>query len=83
MVITGLGEMENSTGRRLFHAGTKVKDDKILTNGGRVLAVVAVDTSFGIASKRALDGVELVQYNGKIYRRDIAKKALERYLTMC
>ena len=55
----------------IFHAGTKMEDEKIMTNGGRVLAI----TSFGEDHKVALDSAkkiaEEIQFEGKYYRKDI------------
>ena len=55
----------------IFHAGTKMEDEKIMTNGGRVIAI----TSFGEDHKVALDSAkkiaEEIQFEGKYYRKDI------------
>ena len=55
----------------IFHAGTKMEDKKIVTNGGRVIAI----TSFGEDYKCALDSAkkiaEEIQFEGKYYRKDI------------
>ena len=67
-VITGI---EQVTGSIPFHAGTIQKDEKIVTNGGRVIAI----TSYGKTLKDALaasyKNAELINYNGKYYRKDI------------
>jgi phosphoribosylamine--glycine ligase len=66
--IKNLDKVENSF---VFHAGTRREGDKVLTNGGRVLAV----TSFGIdmsdALTRSYRNADLISYDGKYYRRDI------------
>ena len=66
--ITGLEKIENSM---VFHAGAKNKDGKIITSGGRVMAV----TSFGADFKSALDtsykSIELLKFEGMNYRKDI------------
>ena len=55
----------------IFNAGTKMEDEKIMTNGGRVIAI----TSFGEDHKVALDSAkkiaEEIQFEGKYYRKDI------------
>ena len=55
----------------IFHAGTKMEDENIVTNGGRVIAI----TSFGEDHKVALDSAkkiaEEIQFEGKYYRKDI------------
>jgi len=67
-VITGI---EQVTGSIPFHAGTIQKDEKIVTNGGRVIAI----TSYGKTLKDALvasyKNADLINYNGKYYRKDI------------
>jgi phosphoribosylamine--glycine ligase len=50
-IIKGL---ENIEGSIVFHAGTKAENDKILTNGGRVLAVTSLDSDFRKALKKIL-----------------------------
>lgn len=66
--ITGLDQVGDSI---LFHAGTISKDGKVVTNGGRVIAV----TSFGDTLRQALDKslatAEKIQFEGKYFRRDI------------
>lgn len=56
---------------KLFHAGTKKTSDKLLTNGGRVLAVVGTGDSFETASESAYRNIEKVNFEGMDYRKDI------------
>ena len=67
-----------SHGLLVFHAGTAQKDGKIVTSGGRVLAVVAVDTDLQAASERAQKGAADVRFEGSFYRSDIGHCALKR-----
>lgn len=77
-VITGIDAAEALDGVKVFHAGTKVsKDGELLTNGGRVLNVVALADTFEAARAKAYEAVDLIEFEGKQFRRDIAKKALE------
>lgn len=66
--ITGLDQVEGSV---VFHAGTKADNGKVLTNGGRVIAI----SSFGENMKEALEksyaNAEKIEFEGKYYRRDI------------
>ena len=62
----------------MFHAGTALKDDQVVTSGGRVLAVVAMDANLETAAKRANVGAETIQFEGKFYRKDIAHKAFKQ-----
>jgi phosphoribosylamine--glycine ligase len=60
----------------VIHAGTKLDDEgKVVSAGGRVLAVVALGSDLVEARERAYDGVELVQLEGAQFRTDIAGKA--------
>lgn len=55
----------------VFHAGTKLKDEQIVTDGGRVLGITAVGNDFAEAVAIAYDALELVQFEKMYYRRDI------------
>ena len=63
--------LDNSEGSILFHSGTKMKDESIVTNGGRVLAI----TSYGNTKEEALNlcktNAEKIEFEGKYYRKDI------------
>ena len=78
--FSGIDKVQRELRQTVFHAGTRLSlaDHQILTNGGRVLAVVAVDSSLVKAVDEALKAADLVDYDGKFFRRDIAKKALNR-----
>ncbi|MCX7622243.1 MAG: phosphoribosylamine--glycine ligase [Thermomicrobium sp.] len=56
----------------VFHAGTRREDSRIVTAGGRVLAITAVAPTFVVARQRAYAAVERIRFPGMIYRRDIA-----------
>jgi len=60
----------------VFHAGTKVDGDRIVTSGGRVLTVVGRGATFEAAMKRAYDAVDVIHFEGMQCRRDIGRKAL-------
>ena len=70
--ITGLENVQNAY---VFHAGTKVENDKLLTAGGRVLAVTAVSDSLEAALDIAYDAVDKIKFKDLHYRKDIGKKA--------
>ncbi|KAK8858880.1 phosphoribosylamine-glycine ligase [Kwoniella newhampshirensis] len=67
---------EMPSGVQVFHAGTAIKDDTGVTDGGRVLAVCASASSLRGAVDLAYQGVDQVDFSGKTYRRDIAYRAL-------
>jgi phosphoribosylamine--glycine ligase / phosphoribosylformylglycinamidine cyclo-ligase len=58
----------------VFHAGTAKKGDVVQTSGGRVIAVAAYSPSLQGALDRAYEGVGQVNFDGKVYRRDIAHR---------
>ncbi len=61
---------------RVFHAGTALKDDAIVTNGGRVLCVTALGESIKTAQRRAYQVLESIHFDGMQYRRDIGYHAI-------
>ena len=62
---------------KLFHAGTKLQDDKILTSGGRVFCATALGKDLQEAQSKAYDLVESVSFDGAFCRRDIGNKGLK------
>ena len=76
--ITGLAAAEEDKNVVVFHAGTKTAEGKIVTSGGRVLGVTAVDSSIKAARDRAYDAVEKIAFEKNFYRKDIAWRALKR-----
>lgn len=74
--ITGVEDAERLEGVSVFHAGTAKKDGKLVTNGGRVLNVVAQGSTLREARDRAYAGAELIRFPGMQMRTDIAHQAL-------
>lgn len=74
--ITGLsnGQLDGVT---VYHAGTKLQDNKLVTSGGRVLGVTALGDTLENALKKSYDAVGKIHFEGAHYRRDIGKRALE------
>ncbi len=77
-VITGLTEADAQENTVVFHAGTKNAAGSIVTAGGRVLGVTAVDDNIRAARDRAYAAVENIKFDGAFYRKDIAWRALKR-----
>ncbi len=75
--IQGL-EAAEAQGAKVFHAGTAIKDGRIVTAGGRVLGVTAAGEDLATATSAAYAAVDKIQFTGMHYRRDIARKGLER-----
>ncbi|MGL4283344.1 phosphoribosylamine--glycine ligase [Eubacterium aggregans] len=69
-VITGIDTVEGCT---VFHAGTKLSDGKLLTNGGRVLCVTALGATVEEARQKVYAQVDKIQFDGAFHRGDIAK----------
>lgn len=68
---------ENREGSFVFHAGTKLADGKVVTNGGRVIAVTTLDNDPEKALQSSLNMAEKIQFEGKYYRKDIGKDLRE------
>jgi phosphoribosylamine--glycine ligase len=62
---------------KVFHAGTAMRDGRLVTDGGRVLAVTAMADSLAQAVASAYQAADMIQFEGKQMRRDIARKALD------
>jgi phosphoribosylamine---glycine ligase len=74
--IFGLDEARRVEGVKVFHAGTRWEDGKIFTAGGRVLNVTARGATLPEALERAYSVAEMIEFEGKDYRRDIGQKGL-------
>ncbi len=66
--ITGLNNIKDSL---IFHAGTKINNDKLKTNGGRVLSIVSSSESMKEALKKSYLNIKKINFRGKIFRKDI------------
>ncbi|MBT4478123.1 MAG: phosphoribosylamine--glycine ligase [Flavobacteriales bacterium] len=66
--MTGFNEVEDSV---IFHAGTKNSNDRILTNGGRVLAITSFGNNIDEALNKSFTNAEKINFEGKYYRKDI------------
>ena len=74
-VITGLTDIDRHNGVTVLHAGTKLVNDSILTNGGRVLGVTASASSVNAARSIVYDAIQKIHFDGMHYRQDIAAQA--------
>ena len=76
--ITGL-EAAEAAGAQVFHAGTRLADnDRVVTDGGRVLCVCALGDDVAQAQSRAYAGVEKISWRKAMCRRDIGHRAISR-----
>ncbi|MCP3954306.1 MAG: phosphoribosylamine--glycine ligase [Desulfobacterales bacterium] len=79
--ISGLKAAARLKDVMVFHAGTAMKNNKIVANGGRVLGVTALGNSVEDAIKKAYKAVAKISWAKVQYRSDIGKKALVRFAT--
>ena len=56
----------------VFHAGTRLEGDRVVTSGGRVLGVTALGRDLAEARSRAYEAAERIVFEGRYFRRDIA-----------
>jgi phosphoribosylamine--glycine ligase len=73
--ITGLSDAI-STGALIYHAGTKIVDNQLVTSGGRVLGVTAIKPTLEDAVSHAYKAMEKIHFENMHYRKDIGKRAL-------
>ncbi|MGL4344383.1 MAG: phosphoribosylamine--glycine ligase [Cellulosilyticaceae bacterium] len=68
--ITGLGDVD--AGTFVYHAGTVLEGNQIMTNGGRVLAVTQVGESLEVARNKVYEEIQKIHFENMRYRKDIA-----------
>lgn len=66
--ITGVENIDDSL---VFHAGTQIKEGKVMTNGGRVIAITSYGDDFKEALKKSYHNVEKIHFEGMNYRKDL------------
>ena len=73
IIISNSSDMDSY----IFHAGTALKNNNLITSGGRVLGVTAKGSTLEIAHKNAYNLLNKIKFNGAQYRSDIGQKALK------
>lgn len=73
--IAGIEAAEN-LGATVFHAGTKQQQQHLVTDGGRVLGVTAIDETFAGAIAQAYQAIDCIEFEGIYYRKDIGHRIL-------
>ena len=73
-VISGLSSVSDAL---VFHAGTGKHEGQVVTSGGRVVAVTALDDTIKDALKKSYQGVQQIQWKGSYYRKDIGQDLLD------
>ena len=71
-----IGLPTDSSEAKVFHAGTKLENDNVVSNGGRVLCSTALGTNTKNAQSNAYSLVDKINWHGSYYRTDIGFKAL-------
>ncbi|PZU92073.1 MAG: phosphoribosylamine--glycine ligase [Pseudanabaena sp.] len=74
--VTGIGKAED-LGAYVFQSGTKLKNNALVTNGGRVLGVTALGDDISHAIANVYNAIEFIAYDNMYYRKDIASKAVQ------
>ena len=72
--ITGINNQPNQKNSIIFHAGTKINNNVLVTNGGRVLNITAIANKFKEARKNAYSLINNIKFKGIFYRKDIGKQ---------
>ena len=75
--ITGFDSIPNNT--NVFHAGTKKSNEKIFSNGGRVLGVTSLGDSLDSAINNVYSAIENIIWSNQYCRKDIGKKGLSYF----
>jgi phosphoribosylamine--glycine ligase len=74
--VTGLDQVQEAT---VFHAGTKLQNNVVVTSGGRVLGVTTSGATLDLAINNAYEDVRKIHFDGMHYRKDIGQKGLKRW----
>ncbi|MBX3733440.1 MAG: phosphoribosylamine--glycine ligase [Verrucomicrobiae bacterium] len=74
--IQGLETVHGLPDVKVFHAGTTMREEAVVTNGGRVLGVTAWAGTLATARNKAYEALDRIQFEGMQFRRDIAAQAL-------
>ena len=75
--IIGLNRFSNRKDIKVFHSGTRSKDDRILTDGGRVLCVTALGDNINQSNVNVYSAVDQIDWDGKYYRKDIGFRVMK------
>ncbi len=76
-IVINLEKLDLKKNQFIFHAGTKLVDKKILSNGGRVLNIITRSDDFRLARDSSLKLLEEINWNNGFYRKDIGYKVIK------
>jgi Phosphoribosylamine-glycine ligase len=75
--ISGLDTLYDKNDIKVFHSGTRIENQNILTNGGRVLCVTALGDDLSESYQNAYSVIEQINWDGKYYRKDIGFRVMK------
>ena len=75
--IKNVSQIQNTKNNFLFHAGTKIQNNKIYAIGGRVLNFVSISDDFNLAKNNIMKNLDKLNWSGGFYRKDIGYKVLK------
>ena len=76
--ISGVDDADAMRDVKVFHSGTRMDGDQLITDGGRVLGVTAMGDTIAAAQKRAYEAMGKIHFEGMHFRRDIAHQAVKQ-----
>tara|TARA_B100000427_G_scaffold323130_1_gene326104 strand:+ start:50 stop:1330 length:1281 start_codon:yes stop_codon:yes gene_type:complete len=76
-IISGLDVFSNKDNTKVFHSGTRLENNGVLTNGGRVLCVTALGDDLKQSKRNAYSAVKEIDWDGKYYRKDIGFRVIK------
>ena len=75
--IFGLDRLTERKGTKVFHSGTRLENNDVLTDGGRVLCVTALGDDLKQSNRNAYSAVQEIGWDGKYYRKDIGFRVIK------
>ena len=76
-IINGINTFSDKKDIKVFHSGTRLESNNILTNGGRVLCVTALGDGLNQSNRNAYSAVNQIDWDGKYYRKDIGFRVMK------
>lgn len=78
MEISGIESAEENPGTMVFHAGTRVRGNRVVSDGGRVLGVTTKAATLETSISRCYQAIEKIHFDQMYFRKDIGKKGLKK-----